>query len=304
MKISILLLLLSTDLIARDLPTPTCIEPNVKFWKQILTSYNENDLILHNERTFEIYKVVKLDPLNKIERKKTYTQSIKDLEDVLNSEDLDNLRAQIGISSRFNQGLIRSKKYLPYIRKIFKQEGIPDDIVFLPHVESSFNPKAGSRVGAKGLWQIMPSTARMYGTKNTSKLYDPQYATRLAAKILKDNYQTLGSWDLAINAYNSGIGNLSRAIQATSSRDICVILEKYEGRTFKFASRNYLSQFYAALDIVEEHEGKEETLVGQEQEETEEKEAINTVVEKVKKQHKNKIKHKVKHKKHKHKHKK
>lgn len=298
-KFLFLLFILSTNLIAKELETPKCLEPNIEFWKQILTKYSENDLVFHNESTLEIYKVVRLETLDKLERKRALVQVYKEMEDILNSEDLDNLRAQSGISNKFTLGLIRSHKYLPYIKKVFKEEGIPEDIIFLPHVESSFNPKAGSRVGAKGLWQIMPGTARMYGTRNAYKLYNPEYATRLAAKILKDNYSILGSWDLAINAYNSGIGNLKRAVEFTSSKDICTILRDYRQGSFKFASRNYLGQFYAVLDIIKERKEDDEDDAS----EVDTPPTSVTPKAKVKTKTKVKTKHKYYKKNHKHKHK-
>jgi len=243
------LLLLPNTLIA----APKCLEKNIAFWKKVYTEYNDTTLIFHDVNTFEVYSTLKDIAIDSDNKKFMVASEFKKLEEKLNLEDLDNVRIQRGAKEKWKEGTKNSKRLLPMIKRIFKKYGIPERISYLPYVESSYDVKAGSRVGAKGLWQIMPSTAKLYGVKDQRRLYQADYATEIAAKILLDNYKVLGDWDLAVNAYHSGPGNLGRAIKQTGSRDICVIIEEYNGKTFKFASKNYLGQFYAALEIIKEN---------------------------------------------------
>jgi len=244
--------LLSTSLQA----APKCLEKNIVFWKKVYTEYNDTTLVFHDANTFEIYSEIKGIAIDSNNKKFMVASEFKKLEDKLNSEDLENVRVQRGAKEKWLEGIHNSKALLPMIKKVFKKYGIPERISYLPHVESSYDVKAGSRVGAKGLWQIMPSTAKSYGVRNQRKLYEANYATEIAAKILVDNYEALGDWDLAVNAYHSGQGSLRRAVEETGSKDICVIIDEYEGKTFKFASKNYLGQFYAALEIINKKEKK------------------------------------------------
>jgi soluble lytic murein transglycosylase-like protein len=244
-KTILLTLLLPNTLLA----APKCLEKNIAFWKKVYSEYNDTTLVFHDANTFEVYSELKGIPIDSNNKKFMVASEFRKLEEKLNSEDLENVRVQRGAKEKWIEGTKNSKKLLPMIKKVFKKYGVPERISYLPHVESSYDASAGSRVGAKGLWQIMPSTAKLYGVRNISRLYEPTYATDIAAKILLDNYEALGDWDLAINAYHSGQGSLRRAVEETGSRDICVIIEEYKGKTFKFASKNYLGQFYAALEL-------------------------------------------------------
>ena len=150
-------------------------------------------------------------------------------------------------------GIERSGAYLDFIRQVFKKNGIPERIAYLPHVESSFNINAYSKVGAAGMWQFMRRTGRMYlkvGYK-VDERRDPFKSTVAAAKLLKKNFQELKSWPLAITAYNHGLVSIKRAVRVTGVRDIGVIIEKYKNRRFRFASKNFYSCFLAASEIGE-----------------------------------------------------
>lgn len=235
---------------SEDFATPPCLRANTDFWRKILTEYGRNQIVIHDSATFEIYKVIELkDAKAEASRSKLIKEAIEHLDEELD-DNVQSLRAQTGVKEKFEAGLGRSKAHLPTIKKIFKEINIPEEISYLPHVESSFQANARSRVGARGMWQIMPGTARMYGVRNLKKLHEPTYSTRVAGKILLDNYMRLGNWNLAINAYHSGLGNLMRGKAQAGSKDICKIMEEYRGRSFRFASRNYLGQFYAVLEIL------------------------------------------------------
>ena len=116
----------------------------------------------------------------------------------------------------------RSGQYLEMIFGVFKAKGIPEDLAFTAMIESGFNPVAVSRVGAKGLWQFMAPTARLYGLRVdrwVDERLDPEKATVAAAGYLNDLYVRYGSWELAQAAYNAGEVKIDKAIRATGSAD-------------------------------------------------------------------------------------
>lgn len=165
-----------------------------------------------------------------------------------------NLRTQYGLKDNYYIGLKKSHRYLDYIKTVFKSYGLPKELVYLPHVESSFNYRAYSKVGAAGIWQFMRSTARLYGMKINYAIderRDPFIATKAAARLLKYNYSKIGAWPLAITAYNHGLRSMQRAVKKVGSKKISEIIERYDGRRFGFASKNFYATFIATVEISE-----------------------------------------------------
>jgi membrane-bound lytic murein transglycosylase D len=165
---------------------------------------------------------------------------------------MGNIRFQLGQKDRFLQGIFYAGRYLADMEKIFQEAGLPKELTRLPFVESSFNIFAMSRVGASGIWQIMPSTGRLYKLRLDSRVderNDPWRATEAAAKILKFNHEFLGNWPLALTAYNHGPSGVKKLTQSVGSKNIVDIIQRGKGRRFGFASENFFACFLAALEV-------------------------------------------------------
>lgn len=161
------------------------------------------------------------------------------------------VRFQLGQSDRFRAGLERSGAWRPHIARTLAAAGLPAELIALPHVESSFDPFAGSKVGAAGLWQFMPGTGKLYLRVDAAvdERYDPFRATEGAVQLLANNFRLLGSWPLALTAYNHGAAGMRRARDTMGTDDFAVIARRYRGPAFGFASRNFYPSFLAALTI-------------------------------------------------------
>lgn len=171
--------------------------------------------------------------------------------------DPDNIRYQTGIKERFRDGLVRSGKYLSAIEHIFEGYGLPAELGRLPLVESSFDYTAYSAVGAAGIWQFMPATAKRYMAvgRSIDERRDPIIATRAAAQYLKNAFEDTGAWSLAVTSYNHGLSGIIKAMRTVGTTDIVKIINKYESKSFGFASSNFYAEFLAAL-IVEQNSAK------------------------------------------------
>lgn len=159
-------------------------------------------------------------------------------------------RTQPGLSDTFLEASEKAQIYLPFMESVFKTYKIPTIVTRLVFVESMFNIDARSKVGASGIWQFMPGTARSYlhVDRAVDERNSPYKSTRAAALHLMENYQELRSWPLAITAYNHGKGGIQRAVRELRTRDFGIIARNYRGRAFGFASRNYYSEFLAAAN--------------------------------------------------------
>ena len=155
----------------------------------------------------------------------------------------------------FKIWLERSGRYLPMMREIFAEAGLPRDLAYLAMVESGFNDKAYSWAHAVGPWQFIASTGRRYGLKNDwwhDERRDPEKATRAAARFLSDLYDDFdGDWYLAVPSYNAGPGKLRRAIKRYKTRDFWEICR---GKYLKRETKNYLPKLLAVLIIAKQPE--------------------------------------------------
>jgi len=269
-------------------PLYPVIDPNVTFWTTIYARYSTTQAVVHDSVHLDIvYEVIDLKPADqpgarKINRRRM-KKAGKKVESVLKrlaadplAEDADcrrvaalfgpgavartfsharhRVRCQIGQRDRFQAGLIRSGAYIDQMRAILKSNGVPEDLAYLPHVESSFNTNAYSKFGAAGMWQFTRSTGKRFMTVDyvLDERRDPFAAAQAAAQLLKENHDRLGSWPLAITAYNHGAAGMQRAKAAHG--DYPEVFTSYKGRTFKFASRNFYSEFLAARRVASNYQ--------------------------------------------------
>jgi membrane-bound lytic murein transglycosylase D len=262
---------------------PTELEPDVRFWIRVYTEVTTDQGLLHDDWYMGlVYEVLRFDPSDSPRQRERTVEQAKaryaallrrfaagDTENLTPHETrilhafgdkttpagyreaIERIRFQLGQADRFHEGLIRAQAYEASISRVLADRGVPPEIGALPHVESSFNPAAYSRVGAAGLWQFMPGTARRYMRVDgvVDQRLDPYSATEAAANLMLYNYRLLGSWPLAVTAYNHGPGGLKRAQDDLGTSDIAVIVKHYQGATFGFASRNFYVAFLAALEV-------------------------------------------------------
>ncbi|MGH7895291.1 MAG: lytic transglycosylase domain-containing protein, partial [Candidatus Binatia bacterium] len=169
----------------------------------------------------------------------------------------EHVRSQRGLREKFADGIRIAHGYFPEMERIFQDEGLPTELTRLPLVESCFNVEAYSKVGAAGIWQFMPATGRIYAMDVgalVDERRDPIASTHGAARFLRHNFEQLEeSWPLAITAYNHGPAGIARAIADSGTTDIGVIVQRYRGPAFGFASRNFYAEFLAALDVEKHH---------------------------------------------------
>lgn len=165
------------------------------------------------------------------------------------------LRTQVGMADEFAKAVKRAEPYLARMEEIFQSYGLPVGLTRLAFVESMFNIHARSKVGASGIWQFMPGTARSYLHINRyiDERNSPLKATRAAAKHLARNYQEVASWPLALTGYNHGLNGVKRAVRAVGSRDLNKIVDDYRSPSFGFASRNFYAEFVAANRVFDRY---------------------------------------------------
>jgi membrane-bound lytic murein transglycosylase D len=163
-----------------------------------------------------------------------------------------NLRIQEGLREQYEAGLLRSRNYRAAMERIFIDEGLPPKLVTLATIESGFYNTAKSSAGAVGIWQFTRDTGKEYMriTPYHDDRFDPIAETRAAAELLRYNYDSLGTWPLALTAYNYGTGGMAEAAQIYGS-DFNRIFRSFDRPHFGFASRNYYAEFLAALQVQE-----------------------------------------------------
>ncbi|MCB0326736.1 MAG: LysM peptidoglycan-binding domain-containing protein [Bdellovibrionales bacterium] len=278
------------------------LKPRIEFWKSVFSQHGDDAAIFHDiEHPERVYSVLQTqasctsrkEPLT-IRRERSRIENIllslskKNIrEDALSEEERQiaglfqspskselveasrRIRCQEGNRHRFVKALARYQYYKNQVVETLKQNKLPEEIQYLPFVESSYNPLAYSKVGAAGLWQIMPSTARTLGLKLNAYVderLDPQKSTNAAAKYFKQSFAILGQQiekqnyvsqasqlgPLVITSYNYGIGGMKKAISQFGP-DYMNILQRYKSRSFQTAVKNFYASFLAASEVAQNH---------------------------------------------------
>ncbi|HEV2269608.1 MAG TPA: transglycosylase SLT domain-containing protein [Steroidobacteraceae bacterium] len=264
------------------LPYPPQLQRDVSFWVRVYTQIDTNSGYLHDQYNLAVvYDTLHFAPYSSPRARQRMVNGARDHfvaelrriasgKGPLTPEDerikalwgaegtperlleaTDDIRFQLGQSNRFKAGLIRSGAWQQDIAHALRDEGLPPELAALPLVESSYNPRAYSKVGAAGLWQFMPSTGRRFMRidRAVDNRMDPFAATDAAAQLLAYNHRILGTWPLALTAYNHGVAGMRRAVETLGTTNIVTIVRNYQSRTFGFASRNFYVSFLAALKI-------------------------------------------------------
>ena len=280
----------ASDTAAADpFPELDAIKGNIDFWTAVFSEWTQGQVAIHDLEHPEIlFEVIELpgaieptytdaqtdyltavresweEYLEALENKVAARESLDDVEkqwaahyaSVVGTDSLngahERVRSQRGLRERFRKGLERSFRLDPIIRKIMVEHGLPEDLAYLPHVESSFQYHARSSAGAAGLWQFTRGTGKHYLTINSAidERLDPIVSTRGAAAYLRDAYEKLEDWPLALTSYNHGVHGMLRAKDRLGTYEK-VYLE-YDGRSFGFASKNFYAEFLAARRIASE----------------------------------------------------
>lgn len=235
---------------------PKGMEKQVQFWVDIYSKYTTEQGVIHDMDNVEtVYQVVDLKGLKTDrEKQKKVDQAKKEiaLRLKMDKNQESRLRFQLGQKDRMQTAIFYSGRYLEDMEKIFREAKLPAELTRLAFVESSFNIMARSKVGASGIWQIMPYTARPYKMISSSvdKRNHPLEATKLAAKLLRNNYNMLESWPLAVTGYNHGPTGVKKMANEYKTRDLGHLIENVDSRkSFGFASRNFYACFLAALEV-------------------------------------------------------
>jgi len=268
-------------------PVYPSLQTNVDFWKKVYTEYTLEQGIIHDSWNLAIiYEVIDLEDADRpgafMINKKRIKRAEEKYKSILTKlargsfpsspeeqrvvdlfgpaatrQDFEqarrNMRCQLGQMDRFQEGIIRSGAYLEQIKAVFESYSLPADLAYLPHVESSFNHKAHSKSRAAGIWQFTRPTGKRFLKigQELDERRDPLVSSNAAARLLRENYRVLRDWPMAITAYNHGLGGMVRAKRAKKNYE--AIFSDYRSRSFKFASRNFYSEFLAARDVAKSY---------------------------------------------------
>lgn len=269
-------------------PRPPELEHQVKFWRDVFTTYSQDQTLVHDTGSLDrVYSVLdfrgqgnypdsyrkdatnaEIDRIRGVllrlyqvgprgaatpEERRIAEMFRRDPDPYkfLRAADEGRVRGQKGIRESFGSGFRASRKYLPQMEAIFRSAGLPVELTRIPLYESSFNLSAYSKVGAAGIWQFMPATGRlfMWVSDSVDERRDPIASTRAAAEYLARAYSKLGTWPLAVTSYNHGPNGVARAVSTLGTRDIVTIVRYWDGPGFGFSSRNFYAELLAALEI-------------------------------------------------------
>jgi membrane-bound lytic murein transglycosylase D len=267
------------------------LEPAVAFWRDIFTKHTSRHIVFHDPEiaglVWTVHDVSHIVDSNHSDAQKSrelraytdrYTVSLAKTLERLESSPPQNdeekrivrlldenagripsrsvlakrIRVQKGLGDKLCDSYRRAVRYLPKMKSILVSHNVPEELAYLPLVESGYHVGAHSKVGAVGVWQFMRGTGRRYlhvdGVVDERR--DPLLATEAAAKYLRSNYDRLGEWPLAITAYNHGENGIEFAVRKLGTRHLPTIIAKHQSKYFGFASKNFYAEFLAASDAM------------------------------------------------------
>ena len=281
---------------SENFPCPAALQPRVRFWVEVFSNWDSKTAILHDpnrpERVYAVFKSSR--GCNRgarlTSKRKQIGKSLRAVAAKIESGGeisgrnhrhlarlfpagnageiraaAKNIRCQRGVRDGFISGLKRYNHHRPMVDNVLSENALPAEIRYLPFVESSYNPAAYSRVGAAGLWQIMPKTARVLGLELNATLderLDPEAATRAAAKYLKNADRDLTEVaretnpaitraqinPFIITSYNYGVYGMKRAIREVEP-DFMAVLARHKSPSFQIAVKNFYASFLAARHV-------------------------------------------------------
>jgi membrane-bound lytic murein transglycosylase D len=258
-----------------DFPVPPALAPAVAFWTDVFARYSGDQVVLHDRlEPGLVYEVIRPGdgPAAAIVLEK-HVQAIMDglaLSRVWGPDSVtrllladparraaeplgrERIRAQRGMREAFAASLEAERMYRPVVLAALAREGVPSALAAVPLIESSYHPGAVSQAGAVGLWQLSRDTGQKYlriaGTVDERS--DPVRASEAAARHLRELREALPNWPLALTAYNRGRSGVEQARRAVGSDDLGVLVTRYRGPGFGFASRSFYAEFLAALHVM------------------------------------------------------
>jgi membrane-bound lytic murein transglycosylase D len=265
------------------LPVPDALEPAVAFWQRIYTDIPVDEGVIHDirGRMLIVDRVTVPRPPHWQARREAVAQALARNREALRALAAqamqpdgpdqaallarlpatmdaaevralaERLRFQGGLRERFREGLERSGRWRDHITAVLAEYGVPRALAALPHVESSFDPRARSHAGAAGLWQFTAGTGRRFLRIDplVDERLDPWKSTRAAARLLARNHAALDDWPLAITAYNHGLNGIRRAVREVDGTGYMAVRKSYDGPRFGFSSRHFYPALIAAARV-------------------------------------------------------
>jgi membrane-bound lytic murein transglycosylase D len=230
-------------------PLLSGLEHRVEFWKKIFTEYSISQLVFFD--AVEMTTIYEVQDVGENSRTNEFIDSERTRIAAVHGVDIDRVKAQRGIRERTEAGIKRSGRHIEYIKRVFRERGLPEELGYLPLVESSFDITARSSAGAMGMWQFMRATGREYMRvdRHVDERIDPIESTRAAASYLSQAHRSLGNWPLAITSYNYGQAGVARAVAQIGSENLVDLINDYSHPYWGYAPKNFYAEFLAAVEI-------------------------------------------------------
>ncbi len=276
--------------LSMGLPQYAGIQTDIDFWERVYNDHDSDQCLLVDEKNlYRVFEVVDLPRGRRAKRRKVnkaiakvkkslfsiskkiarkpsliLSKSEKKVKQIISSKTLDTesyrkitkqLRCQRGLRDSLKLSFKIAQTHLPTVMKEIKKLNMPADLAYLPYLESGYRHKARSPVGARGLWQLMPATAREAGLKVNSRLdqrLDVSKSTRAALLELKKYHANTKSWGLALTSYVYGHNGVIRAMKNQKTNSYVYIRANYSTKVFQFASKSYYPRLIAIRNVMQE----------------------------------------------------